>query len=77
MDLLEKPDQEGEGLNGSLREQQGLGKFCLYWWFFFFFFLVKKTSMFIGVREGGLLYLQLRLYLGVLNMWNAVMASIQ
>lgn len=30
MGLLENFHQEGEGLNGSLREQQGLGKFCCF-----------------------------------------------
>lgn len=30
--LLENFEQEGEDLNGSLREQQGLGKFCYFYW---------------------------------------------
>ena len=29
--LLENFEQEGEALNGSLREQQGLGKFCYFY----------------------------------------------
>lgn len=52
MGLLENFHQEGEGLNGSLREQQGLGKFCC---FVDDYFLVKKMSMFIGIREGSTL----------------------